>query len=63
MQVTRLIVGGLRTTFNRLKSKEYKTIDKDQTTTALSDTCQHVFKEKASTKQLTPLKMYAFYFT
>ena len=41
VRVTRLVVGGLRTTFPKLKSKEYTTIDADSTKTAVSDMGQH----------------------
>ena len=62
MQVTHMIVGRLRRTFPKLKSKYYTTIDKDSTTTSLSDTFQHIFKEKESTQQSIPLKMNEFHF-
>ena len=61
--MTHLIVGGLRTTFPKLKSKEYTTLDKYPTTTALYDTGQHIYKAKASTQQPIPLKINAFCFT
>ena len=61
MRVTNMIVGGLRTTFPKMKSKEK--IYKDWTTTSVSDTCQHIFKSKASTQQPIPLKMNAFNLT
>ena len=57
-----MIVGGLRTTFPKLKSNSYTTIDKDETKTAISNTFQNIFKEKASTQQSIPLKMNAFHF-
>ena len=38
-------------------------MDKEPTTTAVSDTYQRLFKEKASTQQPIPLKLNAFHFT
>ena len=63
MRVTHLIVGGLGTTFPKLKSKEYTTIYKYPTTTAVSNTLQHRFKAKASTQQPIPLKTNVFHFS
>ena len=60
--MTLLIVIGLRKPFTKLKSKIYTTIDNDSTTTAVSDMCKHIFKEKASTQQSIPLKMNTFHF-
>ena len=62
MLVTNLITGRLRTTFHQMKSKYYTKIDKGSTKTSVSDTCQHRFREKASTQQSIPLKFYVFHF-
>ena len=58
--MTLLIVIGLRKPFTKLKSKKYITIDNDSTTTAVSDMCKHIFKEKASTQQYITLKLMSF---
>ena len=60
MQVTHMIIVGLKTNCPKIKPKEYTTIYKAPTTTAVSNKCQHRFKEKASTKQSIPLKTNKF---